>query len=90
MRQFGQNDGRLERVESTVHAQQGMVMTFGSAVGADGFHSGSQFIVIGEERSSIPIASERFGWKKAGATDGGDGATFASMLRGTEALCCVF
>jgi hypothetical protein len=88
VREFNQHHRRLQRVEAAIHAQHCVVMTL-PAVRADIAHARGQMIVIAEERTAIPEATERFRGEETGAADRRHGAAFASVLRSAETLGAV-
>ena len=52
-------------------------------------NSSSQFIVVSEDRSTIPIATQRFAREEAGAGNGTQITRTLTLVRSTEALCSI-
>src|SRR6266576_1019466 len=59
MRPFGEQNGCLQSVESSVRAKPWMFVALESAVGANGSHALGQGGVGGEERAAVAVTAER-------------------------------
>jgi hypothetical protein len=67
-----------------------MMVALKAAVRADGPHFFGQWLIVAEQRPALPVASQRFGRKKAGAANGGDASALAPALLGAKTLGRVF
>src|SRR6056297_1994492 len=75
-----QDHRSLHRIESTVHSEDGMVISTGLSVEMNPAHLLGQLVVVRENRATIAVAAEGFGRKKGGAPDHAQSAGSVSMM----------
>ena len=73
-RQFGQQDGGLQRVQTAVYADADMVLAAVLAVARDLADDGGQIVVVGKNRAAVAVAAQRFAGEEAGAGNSGQAA----------------
>ena len=81
-------DRSLHGVKTAIHADANIVVFIAAlAMDTEGPHDGGQFIIIGENRPPIAIATKRLGREKAGGGRRAYGAKLAATIACAEALC---
>ena len=66
-RQFGQQDGGLDRVQPAVHAHADVVVAPVLAVAGDLSDDFGQFVVAGKDGAAVAVAAKRLAGKETGA-----------------------
>ena len=88
--QLGQQDGGLQGVEPAVHTHTDVVVAAVLAMAGDLAHDFGQFIVAGENGSTVAIAAQWFAGEEAGAGYCRKVAAFVAFVNGAKALGSVF
>lgn len=88
--ELGLDDGGLQAVAAAVGAEDVVRLALFAAVISDRAEGFGKCGVGSEDGPSIAIATEWLGREEAGAGDCADGATFTTVLLGSEALSGVF
>ena len=86
--QLGQQNRRLQIVQTGVHAHADIVvLTAGAfAVDAEGADEVVERIVIGEHRAAVAVAAQRLCREEGGGSDASEGACLFPMIFRAEAL----
>src|SRR5690606_4377442 len=88
--ELAEHHGALQGVHAAAHADPRVVVPGRLAVYADFATSLGDRVVIGEDGAAVAIAAQRLAGEEAGASDGGQVAALAALVRGAEALRGVF
>src|SRR5262245_55832657 len=89
MREFGKQDGSLQRVKSPIHTEKRVMMPLQTTMCPNCSHLFSQAVVAGEQCAAIAVTSQRFRREKAGAANQRHSTAPCAILRRSEALSAI-
>ena len=81
-----QNDRALQGIHAPTNADARMHVAPLLPMDANLAHGRSQGVVVGEDRATVAVATERLAREEAGAADGREVAAFPALVVGTKAL----
>src|SRR5947209_1164353 len=84
--ELGENDGTLERVHAPTHAYPCMTVAAFLSMHANLPHGARERSVVGENRTPIAVAPQRFRREEADAPNGRKAAALLAFIGRTETL----